>query len=214
MGGFGAEEFCGIAGRGLQGFHGSEARLDEIGEFVVEAEAGEDVDAGSSVGSCEERNAGVVHVGDHFQVAREIFFPECERIFLQLGNNFVVEALPGDIAPVRGDVFAKRIVGEIALIEKCAAALPGERWALPGVCVCEQRQQSGAFFLVGGAEQKFCVALPVDKFLFFAGEASEAALRGFIVLWPAETAWVMRILSGTWPTKGRFCLWASAAAAR
>ncbi len=145
-GGFGAEKFGGIAGGGLQGFHRGEAGLDEIGELVVEAEAGEDEDRGSGVGAGEEWNAGAVHVGDHFQIAREIFFAELERIVLQVGNHFVVEALPGDIAPVGGDVFAERIVGEIALIEKRAAALPGERWALPGLRFGEQREQARCIF--------------------------------------------------------------------
>ena len=149
--------------------------FDEIGEFVVEAEAGEDEDAGSGVGAGEEWNAGAVHVGNHFQIAREIFFAEFERIFLQVGHHLVVEALPGDIAPIGRNVFAERIVCEVALIEECAAALPGERRALPRLRFGEQREKCVAFFLVGGAEQKLRVALAVDEFLFFAGAAFETA---------------------------------------
>ena len=74
LGGLGAEEFRGIAGGGLQRFHRSESGFDEVGEFIVEAEAGEDEDPGRGIGAGEKRHAGVVHVGDHFQIAREIFF--------------------------------------------------------------------------------------------------------------------------------------------
>src|SRR5579871_126269 len=175
LGGFGTEEFGGVARGGLQRFHRSKASLDEIGEFVVEAESGENEDGGGSVGAGQEWNSGVVHIGDHFQIARKVFLAEWEWIFLQVGNHLVVETLPGDIAPVGRDIFGERVVRQVALIEKSAAALPDQRWALPRLRFGEQRQKLATFFRIGGAEQKLRVALAVDEFLLFAGAALEAA---------------------------------------
>jgi hypothetical protein len=62
---------------------------------------------------------------DHLQIAREIFLAKRERILQKIRHHFVSEALPGYIAPVGGNVFVERIVGEVALVEEGAATLPG-----------------------------------------------------------------------------------------
>ena len=59
-------ELCWIQGRCLERLQRRESCIHEAFEFFVQAEAGEDVDAGRRVGAGEKRDAGFVHRVDDF----------------------------------------------------------------------------------------------------------------------------------------------------
>jgi hypothetical protein len=111
----------------------------------------------------------------HLQIGGEIFLAELQRIVLKAGHHFVCEALPGDIAPVGGNIFVERVVLQVALVEKGAAALPGERGHLPDFVLRELTKQRIAPLFVLRGEQKLQIALAGNEFIFFGGAALEAA---------------------------------------
>jgi len=80
---------------------------------------------------------------------------QLQRIMHEAGHHFVGETFPGDIAPVSRNIFIERIVLQVALVEKGAAALPGQRGHLPDLAVSEFEDERVASFLVLRGEQKY-----------------------------------------------------------
>src|SRR5260370_1427338 len=98
---------------------------------------------------------GAMQRANHLQIASEIFLAQLQRIVQQPRHHFLGESFPSDIAPVRRDVLVERIVLQVALVEKSAAALPCERGNLPGVALRQQTNERIALLFVLRREHEF-----------------------------------------------------------
>ena len=160
------QEFCRIQGRGLQGLQGSEAGGDESLQLVVQAEAGEDVDAGGRVGAGEELDAGAVHRVHDFEFFFDEVFARGEVVGVEVVHDFFGESLPRYIFPVGGGIFRAGIVSEVGLVDQVAATLPDQRGALPGVILRQQGEQRGRPRRIVGRKKLGLGLRPFQKFVF------------------------------------------------
>ena len=83
----------------MQGFEWSEACGDEALQFFMETEAGEDVHAGRSVGSGEERNSTYVELVNNFEFLGDEVFTGGENVGTVTLHDFIGKALPGGVFP-------------------------------------------------------------------------------------------------------------------
>ena len=85
--GLAVEEEGGVEGGGLEGLERGEAGGDEALELVVEAGAGDDVDAGGGVGAGEEGDAGELEAVDDAELVLDEVLADGDRVGVEGGGD-------------------------------------------------------------------------------------------------------------------------------
>ena len=135
----------------------------EFGELIVQAEARDDIHAGRGVRTGHERHTRAVQRSDHREVAMPVFLTAVERVLANVDHDLVREPMPGDIAPVAGDITGKRLMLLVEQIQQRLPPLPGEGRHLPDLLLSQSADEGVATGGVVALEQQLHAAVAGDE---------------------------------------------------
>src|ERR1700741_1066098 len=173
----------------LQGFKRGEASSHEALQFLVQAEARKNVDAGWRVRAGEKGHACFVQQLNDLELLLKEFLAGFEVVGTEFGFDLFREFLPGLVLPVGRNILGAGVFAEVGNVNEVAAAFPDERRTLPGLVFREKRAESSGTCRVVGSEEAGLALVALKEFVLerraafknpdLMLEAAHAGLRNF-----------------------------------